>query len=166
MSAGSALSSRQAGTSQLASQREEAERLRMLLKLFSMYPPRPDAEMTTAAYMEELRDVPSLVLSHALHRLVRKPGEFAPNVAAIRREAALYVREQHRRASGQEESSPIEMDAELAERWLQRAADPLPALPAGSKPLELPAPAAERDRAIAILDAEIARLERGMRVPR
>lgn len=138
----------------------------MLLKLFSMYPPRPDAEMTAAAYMEELRDIPSLVISHALHRLVRRPGEFAPNVATIRRECALYLREQHRRASGQDASSPIEMDAELAERWLQRSDEPVPALPAGPQPLELPAPPAERDRALAILDAEIARLQRGMRVPR
>ena|SRR6188474_894431 len=166
MSAGSALSRRQEETSLLESQREDAERLRMLLKLFSMYPPRPDAEMTTAAYMEELRDIPPLALSHGLHRLVRKQGEFAPNVATIRRECALYLREQHRRASGQDPSSPIEMDAELAERWLQRSGEPVLALPAGPQEIEIPAPQAERDRAIAILDAEISRLQRGMRVPR
>lgn len=137
----------------------------MFTKLFAIYPPSGDPELKVRAYIDETRDIPPLVISHGLKRLVRKGGEFAPNVAAIRKECALFLREQHRRASGQEESSPIEMDAELAERWLQRAAEPL-ALPAGPKLLEVPAPPAERDRAIAILDAEIARLQRGMRVRR
>lgn len=139
----------------------------MFGKLFTLYPAQPDGvELRIRAYIDETKDIPPLVISHALKRLVRKPGEFAPGVAAIRRECALYLREQHRRASGQDPSSPIEMDAELAERWLQRSGEPVLALPAGPQAAEIPAPPAERDRAIAILDAEIARLERGMRVPR
>lgn len=136
----------------------------MFTKLFAMYPPSGDPEFKQSAYIDETRDIPARVISHGLRRLVRKGGEFAPNVAAIRKECALFMREQHRLASGQEPSSPIEMDAELTERWLLRAADPLPALPAG--PIEMPAPATERERALAILQGEIDRLEGRMRVSR
>lgn len=137
----------------------------MFIKLFAMYPPRPDAEMTTAAYIDETRDIPPLVISNALKRLVRKAGEFAPSVVTIRKECALYLRERHRQAEGLDPHGGFELDADLTERWLKRSGEPLLALSAGTeKVVEIPAPKSERDRAIAILDAEIARLEGRMRV--
>ena len=161
MSAGSDLSRRPEETSQRGSRREESELMRMLLKLFSLYPPRPDAEMTIAAYMEELRDLPSLLISHALHRLVRRKGEFAPNVATIRRECAHLVRERQRAANGLEPTGGLDGEID-AEKWLQRAQDPLPALPAG-RTLELAAGPQEREEARRKLQMEIDRLEGRMK---
>lgn len=89
--------------------------------------------MSLAAYLDELRDLPPIVLSHGLQRLVRKGGDFMPSVATIRKECALLLRERHRRALGLDpngwnpQSDAGEIDAEA---WLRRARDPLPVLPA------------------------------------
>lgn len=68
----------------------------MITKLFSMYPLAGNQEpkLTMTAYMTALSDIPPLVLSHALHRITRKPGEFLPSVGAIRAEAVLWMKSQ------------------------------------------------------------------------
>lgn len=167
MSAELDLSRRQDGISRRDSQHEESELMRMMLKLFSLYPPRPDAEMTTTAYMEELADLPALLISHALKRLVRKRGEFAPGVAAIRRECAHLTREHHRAAAGLEPTGGLSWsaDGEIdVERWLARA-KVAPLLGAG-RVLELAAGPDERKRATATLQAEIDRMEKRMGIGR
>lgn len=152
------------------------ERVRMFTKLFSMYPlpAGENVELKMRAYLDETRDIPALVISHALRRLTRssarlarKEGQFAPLVPEIRAECARYLRERHRAANGLDPQSGLswndgELDEKHVERWLQRAQEPLPlALPAG-RPLELPAGPDERQRACARLQAEITRLEKRM----
>ncbi len=157
------LSRVQCETSQLECQREKAERLRMLGKLFSLYPPRPDAEMAMAAYLDELGDVPALLLSHGLKRLVRRGGDFVPSLAAIRKECARLLRARHRAAMGLEpegNSSRTDPDEIDAERWLARARNPLPMLPAQTP--EEPATAEMLERAGQMLEE----LARKMSAPR
>jgi hypothetical protein len=148
-----------------------AERARMFGKLFTLYPQQKDMlELRARAYIDETRDVPAWALSHGLQRLVRKKTDFAPSVAEIRKECALFVRERHRLANGLDPSgwNPHTDAGEIdVERWLQRSSEQLrlPALTSGAaQPAEVPVPKTEKERAIAILDAEIARLERRMRV--
>jgi len=149
-----------------------AERARMFGKLFTLYPAQADSvELRIRAYIDETRDIQALVISHALKRLVRKPGQFAPSVAQIRIECGRVLRERHRAAEGLDPDGGLdhsngELTAELAERWLARADHSVLALPAGTapKPIELPAPPQERERAMAILDATIARLQKRSRV--
>ncbi len=75
----------------------------MLTKLFSMYPlaRHQNVEATLRIYNGELRDIPGLILSHALARVTKKQGSFLPTVAAIRAEAAQYVRSHMPRQQGE-----------------------------------------------------------------
>lgn len=73
---------------------EAAWKNTMLTKLFSMYPlaRHQNPEATLRIYEQELRDIPGLILSHALARITKKPGSFLPTVGAIRGEAVAYMR--------------------------------------------------------------------------
>ncbi len=94
-----------------------------------------------AAYLDELRDIPTALMSCGLRRLVRKGGEFAPALSAIRRECALVLRERHRAAQGLPPVAQGDINVEL---WIGRAGAPLPALPAEID--ETPAPPELRER--------------------
>lgn len=68
----------------------------MMTKLFSMFPlaGNQDPKLTMTAYITALSDVPPLALSHALHRITRRPGSFLPSVGAIRSEAVNWLKSQ------------------------------------------------------------------------
>jgi hypothetical protein len=99
-------------------------RLRMFAKLFSIYPvPQgtEELEMKISAYIDLTRDVPWRILSHALHRLVQRPGAFAPPPADVLRESARIIREMKRRSEGRDPSgyNPRADEPELdVERWV------------------------------------------------
>ena len=115
---------------------ESAEMIRIIGKLFSMYPlaGNQSPKLTAVAYMQELSDVPTIVLSHALHSLTRKQGSFLPTVAAIRAEAAMVVKRAQWPAQGQNAPGYNPNGDPLAlpdpDRWLTRDRI-LEALPAG-----------------------------------
>lgn len=95
--------------------------------------------MSLAAYLDELQDLPPLMISHALKRLVRRSGEFAPSVAVIRREVAHVLREAHRSASGLDPTAGLPEDGINVDAWLKRAHEPIPAsrqLTSGAPPAE------------------------------
>lgn len=120
----------------------------MFVKLFALYPAPAgeDVQLKVAAYIEETRHVPPLVLSHALHRLVRRRGvkdmdradAFAPPVADILRESARVIRETVLKAEGKDtrEYNPNAEFVLREDRWLPEGnraecvlrGEPLPAL--------------------------------------
>lgn len=140
---------------------EDREHFRMLTKLFGMYAPRADVKVSIAGYMEELRDIPSLILSHGLKRLVQVPREFVPDVGTIRKECALFLRERHRIASGQDPNAPFLAGEINVERWLLKAREPLPALPAGREQEEFATPE-QRAAGARLLDQLVARKGRAL----
>lgn len=159
--------------------REETQmRTKMMAKLFALYPGRSDPEMTMAAYLERTRDVPALALSHALHRLTRRPGTWVPDVGSIRQEAARWLRENYRRAQGRDphEHNPAldPGDEHLdVERWLARGPEVLALaesaqtrLRLGIGPAQSKATAEERERGAKLLERAAASLGTRMQVPR
>lgn len=118
---------------------ELQERLRMIVKLFSLYPlsghASPKASMV--AYLEETSKIHALILSHALKRLTSDPErKWLPTPAQIQAEAAKVVRENQPRAKNAHAlgynpwvENPKSMDAE---QWLAER-NQLSALPACSK---------------------------------
>ena len=108
---------------------EHSERVRMLAKLFAIYP-GSDTELRIRAYLDETADIPALVLSHGLKRIVQRREEYAPSVAEIRKECAMYLRERHRLAAGLDPHWMLPSGINV-EAWIKRAAEPLPALPSG-----------------------------------
>jgi hypothetical protein len=100
------------------------ERLRMFSKLFLLFPaPRgPELEAKIAAYVDETSQVPPIVLSHALSRLVKRCEQYAPSVADILRESARVIREAKLASEGRPTHeynghAPFELNVE---RWLAR----------------------------------------------
>lgn len=125
------------GTSPAAwDSKDRREKIRIITKLFSMYPLAGNQapELTMSSYLEELQDVPALILSHALHRLTRKTKTFLPSVGEIRAEAGRVVAMANRAAKGQDPSgyNPREEPGQIedCELWLTRDRI-LQALPAG-----------------------------------
>lgn len=116
------------------------ERTRMLAKLFLLHPTplsQQDLVLKMAAYLDLTRDVPALILSHALFRVARRGGVFLPPVGDILREAARVTREMKRRAEGRDPTDfGPQGEPELdVERWLAQApavVNALRALQAGS----------------------------------
>jgi len=157
-------SHRPSGTSQPETPREtaqeRAEKTRMLSKLCSMFTlaANEDAELKIAALREELRDVPSIVLSHALSRIVRRKVDFLPTLAEIRKECALFLRERHRIAMGLDPNWMLPSGEINVERWLERAREPLPALPSGREQEEFATPE-QRAAGARLLDQLVARKE-------
>jgi hypothetical protein len=158
-----------------------AARAQKFAKLFTLYPEGAATEERVAVYTEQTRDIPLLVIRHALSRLTqRAPSsrvagwerrDRAPSVAVIRAECARYLRERHRAANGLPAQGGLdwsdgELDDELIKRWLARAHEPLPPALSAGRTLELPAGPDERQRATARLQAEIDRMEKHMRAPR
>lgn len=75
---------------------ERQERLRMMTKLFSIYPlgGHANPKASIAAYIEETQTIHPLILSHALKRLTSKADrKWLPTPAEIKVEAAKVVRE-------------------------------------------------------------------------
>lgn len=144
----------------------------MFSKLFALYPGGPMLEGRMRAFIDETRDIPPLVISHALKRLIRAPREFAPSVGEIRREAGKLLREAKLRAEGRDPNeynawvdAPPELDHE---RWIKRAADVLPMLTAPPPRLQLAERVAspeERAAGLAAIDRITAGLGKRMRVP-
>jgi hypothetical protein len=142
----------------------------MFTKLFGLYPPRQDAEISLRAYLDETRHVPAIALSFAMKRIVqRRASAFLPSVYELLREAATWVRETKVRAEGRDPNEhnpegPVEIDID---RWLALAPEAVQLLSAPAKPLELPAQASrdERERAVAALDALVMKHSRRMRLP-
>jgi hypothetical protein len=134
----------------------------MFGKLFTLYPcaPSEDAEFKLAAYIDETRKVPPLVLSHALKRLVQKRASpYVPSVFEILRESARVLREWKAKAAGREASDwgpegEIEIDVC---RYLERAQETLMQLAAGDTRMQLPERASPEQRAegAALLDGLI-----------
>lgn len=115
---------------------DSKERLRIMTKLFSMYPlaGNQTPNLTMRSYLEELADIPALVLSHALHRLTHKNRAFLPSVGEIRAEAAIVIKRaqpssQGAHAPGYNPHSDPQQTPD-PDRWLSRERI-LAALPAG-----------------------------------
>jgi hypothetical protein len=114
----------------------------MFTKLFGIFPSGGDPEVRMSGYIEETADIPPLVISHALKKLVREARTFAPSVGEIRREAGKLLREVKLRAEGRDpnehnawlEGPPPELDHE---RWIERAPEVLPLLTAPPPRLQL-----------------------------
>jgi len=132
---------------------DDAERLRMFSKLFALYPAAQgeDVELKMSAYMEETRQIPALVLSHALKRLIgARANPYVPSCYEILRACAVVVREWKRKAEGR---SVIEHNPRVDEApdqeidvwyWIRQAPAVLErkALPPGK--IERPAVGEER----------------------
>lgn len=115
------------------------ERVRIITRLFSCYPPMRDVEERMSMYVEQTADVPSVWISFACQTLVRKPDRFPPSIGELRVEAARAARRYY--SGGVGTFNPAgEYDID-AERWLDiaRERSQPPALPAGHKPKALPA---------------------------
>lgn len=159
---------------------EKAERGRIFGKLCVLCQVfSSEREVTMRAYMDETRDLPPLVLSHAISRLVNRPpppdaprsGRHMPSIGEIKKEAAAFLRERHRLASGLDPTGGLpsgDLDEVLVQRWLARAHEPIPtaptmlALAAGPGPGEEIATAEQRAKGAAML----AQLAAKMQAPR
>ena len=122
--------------------KDQAERLRIISKLFSLYPKQQDAEMRLEALRESTSDIPSTWISHACKRLTEEPyRKWCPVVNEIRQQAARSFREWRRKMSGQRklqynahvQGDPLDVERELK---LARGLEPLVPLitPGGREP--------------------------------
>lgn len=115
------------------------ERMRMIGKLFSMYPLAGNQEPKAAqvAYLEETSTIPTRILMHALGRLTRQADRrFVPSVGEIRATAARIIQAhlprppQGMHAIGYNPNADGSMSEIDIQRWLDKAH--LVALPSGS----------------------------------
>jgi len=89
--------------------RDRQERLRMMTKLFNLYPLGKDRspKEAMAAYLEELRDIPVHWISRSLADTTRETGRiFMPSVSEIRTKAAQLIRRHRRVQQGKDPNTP------------------------------------------------------------
>lgn len=115
----------------------------MWTRLFATCPTR-DPEMTMEAYDSLTLDIPWVVISNALTKLLDTPvydhgqpvaRRFAPSVPEIRRMSALLIARQIRIAEGRDPEGynphgAPEMNEINVQRWIERVPDVLEMLPA------------------------------------
>lgn len=93
------------------SHRDRTERLRMVTKLFSMFPlsKGQDMELAMAGYIEHTMDIPTHWMSVGLFNLLQDDETvFVPPVGKIRRAAAVAYRESLHRSDWTDASSSTE----------------------------------------------------------
>jgi hypothetical protein len=78
---------------------DAAEKVRMVTKMFSLYPPQPDVEMRMEAYLDELRGIPWRWVSVALRDITEEPKRvFCPSINEVKAAVARRVISRRRRA--------------------------------------------------------------------
>jgi len=119
---------------------DRKERLRMITKLFNLYPLGKDRspKEAMAAYLEELRDIPVHWISRGLADTTREAGRiFMPSVSEIRTKAAQLIRRHRRVQQGKDPNTPHgrnELHLEREFRWANgtpQLASPTPLRVAG-----------------------------------
>lgn len=114
------------------SKADETKRDLGITKLFGLYPPPPDIEVSMAGYMDETRDIPWLFVSHAIKRLIDRPvyergslipRKWLPTISELRYESARVIREFKLRSEGKDTREySLRGDFDLkAERWIEQA---------------------------------------------